>query len=410
MRCNGELRYRLALNFLFLAVLFSGCATTFTPPAPFNDVALRDRAISETKDGIHVSAAVPSVEESRAIFGVDLVKKKIQPLWLEIENKTDQRLWFLPTGLDSEYFSPIEVAFGFHRKFSSKANLEIDNHLEALNLPRRIDSGSKVSGFVYTNRDDGLKVVNVDLLGDGHAKNVVLLVPIPGQEIANDKFQQSLKRAAGSQATPVEDESRLRMLLEQLPCCTSSKDGEQGEPLNFVLIGEFNEIFPAFVHRNYRYTEVIPQYVFGRPQDISGRKRDRWVAAQPHIVRFWLTTIRFRGEPVWVGQVSTPLGGRFVRKETSQTSMPIDPDVDAARNDVIQDMVYSQFLTKLGFVKGVGRVMASQPRTTASGATYHTDGLRAVFLFEQRFVSISEIEFFDWERLIDHNRRQYGEQ
>ncbi len=410
IQCSEELRLRLALNLLFLAVLFSGCATTFTPPAPFNDLDLRDRAISVTKDGIRVSATVPSVEESRAIFGVDLFKKRIQPLWLEIENRTDQRFWFLPTGLDSDYFSPLEVAFGFHRKFSSKANLEIDNHLEALNLPKRIDSGSKVSGFVYTNRDDGLKFVNVDLLGDGRAKNVALLVPTPGQEIANDKYQQLLKRAAGSQVIPVEDESRLRMLLEQLPCCTLSKGGEQGEPLNFVLIGGVDEIFPAFVRRNFRYTGVSPKYVFGRPQDMSGRKRDRWVAAQPHIVRFWLTTIRFRGKPVWVGQVSTPLGGRFVRKETSQTSVTIDPDVDAARNDLTQDMGYSQFLTKLGFVKGVGRVMASQPRTTPNGATYHTDGLRAVFLFEQRSVSLSEIEFFDWERLIDHHRQQFVEQ
>ncbi len=405
-----KLRFRLALNFLFLAVLFSGCATTFTPPAPFNDVALRERAISVTEDGIHVSAAVPSVEESRAIFGVDLVKKKIQPLWLEIENKTDHRWWFLPTGLDSEYFSPLEVAFGFHKKFSSKANLAIDEHLEALNLPNRIEPSSKVSGFVYTNQDKGVKVVNVDLFGDVRAKNLTLLVPIPGQGIAKDKYQQLLRRVAGTQVTPVEDESRLRMLLERLPCCSSNKGGEQGEPLNILLIGEFDEITPAFVRRNFRYTGVSPQYVFGRPPDISGRKRDRWVPAQPHVVRFWLTTIRFQGKPVWVGQVSTPLGGRFVRGATGQTSLPIDPDVDTARNDLIQDLIYSQFLTKLGFVKGVGRVMASQPRTTPSGAKYHTDGLRAVFFFEQRLVALSEIEFFDWERLVDHHRQQYGEQ
>jgi len=409
-RCNRELRFRLALNFLFLAVLFGGCATTFTPPASFNYASLRERAISVSKDGINVSAAVPSDEESRAIFGVDLVKKRIQPLWLEIENKTDHRWWLLPTGLDSEYFSPLEVSFGFHKKFSRKANLAIDEHIEARGFPLRIDSGSKVSGFVYTNLDKGVKVVNVDLFGDRRAKNLALLVPIPGQAINYDKYQQLLKRAAGSQVTPAEDESNLRMLLERLPCCASSKDGERGEPLNFVVIGEFDEIIPALARRNFRYTGVSPQYVFGRPQDMSGRKRDRWVPAQPHVVRFWLTKIRFRGKPVWVGQVSTPLGGRFVREATSQSSVPIDPDVDAARNDLIQDMVYSQFLTKLGFVKGVGRVMASQPRTTPNGATYHTDGLRAVFLFEQRLVALSEIEFFDWERLVDYHRQQFGEE
>lgn len=89
--------------------------------------------------------------------------------------------------------------------------------------------------------------------------------------------------------------------------------------------------------------------------------------------------------------------------------MPIDPDVDEARNDLAQDVVYSQFLTKLGFVKGVGRVMATRPRTTPTGGTYHTDGLRAVFLFEQRSVALSEIEFFDWERLVDYHRQQFDE-
>ncbi len=410
METVRKIPLRLTLIFVFFAVLFGGCATTFTPPPPFNDVALRERAVSVTKDGIRVSAAVPSVEESQAIFGVDLDKKTIQPLWLEIENNSIHRWWLLPTGLDSEYFSPLEVSFGFHKKFSRKANLAIDEHIEALGFPLRIDSGSKVSGFVYTNQDTGLKVVNVDLLGNKRAKNFAMLVPTPGQEVANEKVQKLLERIAGSQTTPVEDESQLRMLLEQLPCCTSSKDGKQGEPLNFVLIGEIDEVFPALVRRNYRYKKVSPQFLFGRPQDISARKRDRWVPAQPHVMRIWLTSIRFRSKPVWVGQVSTPLGGRFVRTETSQTSVPTDPDVDEARNDLIQDMVYSQFLTKLGFVKGVGRVMASQPRTTPSGSKYHTDGLRSVSLFEHSSVSLSEIEFFDWERLIDHHRQQFGEQ
>ncbi len=404
-----QLSFRLVLNILLPAVLFSGCATTFTPPGSFNEAALRERAISVTKDGIRVSAAVPSQEESRAIFGVDLVKKKIQPLWLEVENKTDHRWWFLPTGLDAEYFSPLEVSFGFHKRFSKQANLAIDEHIEALNISLRIDPDSKVSGFVYTNPDKGLKIVNVDLIGDKRAKNFAMLVPTPGQEIVDRKLQQLLDSIAGSQATEVEDESTLQTLLEQLPCCKSSKDGEQGEPLNFVLIGSADEIFPAFVRRNYRYSEVSPQYVFGRSQDVSARKRDRWVPAQPHVVRFWFTRLRFRGAPVWVGQVSTPLGGRFVRKQSSQTSVPIDPDVDEARNDLAQDVVYSQFLTKLGFVKGVGRVMATRPRTTPTGGTYHTDGLRAVFLFEQRSVALSEIEFFDWERLVDYHRQQFDE-
>jgi hypothetical protein len=80
--------------------------------------------------------------------------------------------------------------------------------------------------------------------------------------------------------------------------------------------------------------------------------------------------------------------------------------VDETRNNLVQDIIYSQSLIKMGFVKGVGRVMASTPRKLPSGATYHTDGLRAVLMFEKRPVSLSEIEFFEWERLVNHYRQQ----
>ena len=134
-------------------------------------------------------------------------------------------------------------------------------------------------------------------------------------------------------------------------------------------------------------------------------KRDRWVAAQPHVLRSWLTSIRFQNKPVWIGQVSTPLGGRFARDSNDGKDVYIDSFVDESRNDLVQDIIYSQSLVKMGFVKGVGHVMATTPKKLPSGSTYHTDGLRAVLMFEERPVSLSEIEFFGWERLVDHYRQ-----
>lgn len=124
------------------------------------------------------------------------------------------------------------------------------------------------------------------------------------------------------------------------------------------------------------------------------------VPAQPHIVRLWLVPFRFQGKHVWVGQVSTPLGGRFAEATPDGADPLMAPDVDEARNDLIQDWVYSQSLTKLGYVTGVGRVRVSAPRTTPNGGTYYTDGLRAVLLFEQGHVSLSDLGFFEWERLV----------
>ncbi len=377
-------------------------------PDSFNDAALRARAKTVAEGGIRVSATIPSPEESRDIFGVDLEKKGVQPLWLEIQNDTDRQLYFLPTGLDPEYFSPLEVSFGYHARFSDDANAQLDEHIERLGLRNIIDPRSKESGFVYTNRDKASKFVAVDLVGWKWTKSLNLVVPAPGRKIAEDHYERLFQMISRSDLVETDDESHLRELLEQLPCCVSSEDGAQGEPLNVVLVGNLEDAAPAFIRRSYHFAPAAPRYLFQRSQDVSVSKRERWVASQPHLLRAWLTTIRFRGRPVWVAQVGMPLGGRFARTAEDGAPLPIDPDVDEARNDLVQDLIYSQFLAKIGFVQGVGQVMASSPRTTPGGGTYHTDGLRAVLFFEPRPVHLSEIRFLAWEPLADHYRHQVG--
>jgi len=389
-----------------IVMIISACASTFESPNLFDDTGLRKNAQTIAEDGIRVSATVPNLEESRSIFGIDLEKKGVQPLWLEIENNTDRQIYFLPTGLDPEYFSPREVSFAFHRLFSKSANTQLDNHIESLGFRYIINPHSTSSGFVFTNSDEGSKFVTVDLIGRKWTKSFTLIVPTPDRKFPEDHYNRVSRMITSSELIEAEDDSRLRELLEQLPCCTSSKDGVQGQPLNIVLIGDIQDVAPAFVLRSYRYTPVAPMYVFQRSQDISASKRDRWVSAQPHVLRAWLTTILFQNKPVWIGQVSTPLGGRFARESDDGKDLYIDSFVDEARNDLVQDIIYSQSLVKMGFVKGVGRVMASTPQKIPSGATYHTDGLRAVLMFEDRSVSLSEIEFFGWERLVDHYRQQ----
>jgi hypothetical protein len=388
-----------------LVMIMGGCATSFDKPGPFDDEDLRHRAQAIAEDGIRVSAIIPNLEENRAIFGIDLEKKGVQPLWLEIQNNTDRQIFFLTTGLDPEYFSPQEVSFGFHRVFSESTNKQLDDHIESLDFHHIINPHSTSSGFVFTNPDEGSKFVTVDLIGREWSKSFTLIVPTPSRKLTVDHYKRLFKMIASSELIEVEDEPRLRELLEQVPCCTSSKDGVQGEPLNIVLIGDIQDISAAFVRRNYRYTPVTPRYVFQRPQDVSAIKRDRWVAAQPQVLRLWLTSIRFQSKAVWIGQVSSPIGGRFAPAAVDGKDSSIDPFVDEARNDLVQDMIYSQSLVKMGFVKGVGRIMASTPRKIPNGATYHTDGLRAVLIFEKRPVSLSEIQFLDWERLVDYYRQ-----
>ena len=65
-----------------------------------------DRFHSVTQDGVRVTSSVPSSSETIQIFGMGLYARNIQPVWLRIENLTDDDFWFLPTGVDEAYFTP----------------------------------------------------------------------------------------------------------------------------------------------------------------------------------------------------------------------------------------------------------------------------------------------------------------
>ena len=399
-------RAAMAAVGLALLLLTGACASPFERPAPFDDGPLRARAVTKTDDGIRVSAAVPSGDESRSIFGVDLDQRGIQPLWLEIENGSERSFYFLPTGLDPEYFAPLEVAFLYEGPFHDEGKAALAEHLEALSFDSRspIAPGETVSGFVYANRADPSMMVQVDLIGREWSDSIGLVVPVPGTEAAQQRMAALSGLYAESDVVEIDDEPALRSALEELPCCAADQTGARSLPLNLVLIGKLDEWGPAFVRRNYRYAPASPWHAFGRMQDLSGHKISRWVAPQPHTLRFWLTPLRYQGKPIWVGQVSTGLGGRFAA--SGEGTRRIEPDVDEARNDVVQDLLYSQALAKIGFVKGAGRVSAAEPGQTPDGSSYHTDGLRAVLVFGGNAVSLAEVDFFDWERLVDHYRRQ----
>jgi len=155
------------------------------------------------------------------------------------------------------------------------------------------------------------------------------------------------------------------------------------------------------VRRNYRRdlreSDAV-QRVFGREADAVGRKQAQGGAPATWI-RGWLTPIRFQGQPVYIAQVGRPVGGRFVPR--SDAHLILQGNVDEARNFLIQDLMYSGGLDKLGFVYGVGEATTRQPRTTLDNATYYTDGLRAVMFFATRPLSFSDVQLIDWVPFIE---------
>lgn len=370
-------------------------------PPSCDCAALRARASTKAADGIRVSGALLSAEESRAIFGIDLAQRDVQAVWVEVVNHADRRLVFLPSSVDPEYFAPLEVAFAYHRMFSDAANAGLDQRLQALNFNSRapILPGTTVSGFVFTSHPQPARVVDIDLISRRWSRSFSIIVHEPGGE----KRRERLERAAGpspvAERIRIGDEDRLRAVLEALPCCTVGGTGPaSGLPLNLVVIGDLDAWIPAFVRRGYHEAMIAPQHAFGRTQDIAGEKQGVWVPAQPQAVRLWRTSIQYGDKPVWVAQVSAPLGGRFLNSDAATNPPAIAPQLDDARDALIQDLLYSQAVTKLGFVKGAGLVEPGLTRGTSDAPRYQTDGLRAVLVVDRRPVALSQILFFNWER------------
>jgi hypothetical protein len=103
-----------------------GC-TIYQKPRPFYDVPFQERSQSQVDGDVKVTVAVLSAEESRQLFGVNLDGQDIQPVWVRIQNADTIAYWLLSTGLDPDYFSPLESAYAFHGILSSSLNNKIDD-------------------------------------------------------------------------------------------------------------------------------------------------------------------------------------------------------------------------------------------------------------------------------------------
>jgi hypothetical protein len=405
--------------YLAIALMISGCAGVFSP-RPIDEIPFKSRAEKQTQGNLTVTAALPTRREARDIYGIDLGVKGMQPVWIEVKNEEAVPYWFLPSGLDPTYYSSSEVAYAF-RSTSAKKSQVIKEHFEKLQFRNPILPGTTVSGFLVVHRDEGFKAVDVDLIarGEGRSFTYILLDPSFKGDYTLVDYDTLY---SGSEIINIQEEEALRRALEQLPCCTTNKKGrKQGDPLNLVLIGAENDLFPAMIRRGwhgteivwskaiwrtiksflrglrYRYSPVSPLYVYGRRQDLAGQKARGTIHERNHL-RLWMTPLRFRGNPVWIGQISRDIGVKLTLKSPTISTHVIDPDVDEARRYLIEDLAYSQALARFGYVKGVGQVSKDAPRMNLVGDPYYTDGLRVVMFFEPRPRTLEDVDFlFHWE-------------
>ena len=400
------------------AAAASGCASFKI--TPLDELGFQQRLESEADEDVRVTVGVLSADESKAAFGVPLASKGIQPVWVEVENRSDAPYWLWMVATDPEYYSPIESAYYFKGKFSSGDRRRLYAHFDRSRFDNPIQPGSTESGFIFTNLDKGVKNVNVDLLTFGEKKQFSFIVDVPGLDAAHN-LEMLTNLYGPEEFTDCPDLESLRAALEQLPPCTTNKSGKrEGDPITFFLVGSRLEIFPPFVRRNwhqteaitaesvlktvgsslfgtqYRYSPISALYYFGRPQDIGGQKARGTVNRRNH-VRLWLTPVRYRGMSVWAGAVSRDIGVKLTTKSSTLTTHVIDPDLDEARDYLVQDLLYSNALYQLGYVRGGYVSTVGDPRQNLGGDPYFTDGLRAVLFFTEEPVAPWDMKLLDWE-------------
>jgi len=236
-----RIRVTLGPASLLLVLLLAGCATSFDLQS-VESVPFRERAITQEADGIRVTAAVPDKQETRDLYGLSLYNKRIQPVWIEVENKTDQTVGFLPFSVDPDYHTPFEVA---SLTPGDGKRQQAEQQLFRSSVRMWVAPGETRSGFLYTNLDEGTKSFNVDLFSDEQSWAFTFFIPVPG--LAIDHYEVDFKAIyPGDEITHFTEPAAFIAALEALPCCVVDAKGENtGDPLNIVVIGEPKDLFEA---------------------------------------------------------------------------------------------------------------------------------------------------------------------
>jgi hypothetical protein len=372
-----------------------------------------ERLQTQTQRSLTVVTAVPSAAETEVIFGADLYAKNIQPVWVQVENRSDETLFLTPLGLDPAYYSARESA---SRLRGGAADGVSSESLEKKAITRlRVPPQSIQSGYIFSQVDEGTKSFNVDVVGEGKPYLMSFFVPVPGLKL--DHYEVDIPGMYPESELKHVDLAGLVAELERMPCCVRDKNGEdRGDPLNLAFVGDIMDMYYAFMRAGwdetetiygaslmktaasalsgglYRYSPVSALYVFGRPQDVAFQRARTSIHERNHL-RIWLTPLRFEGKPVWIGQISRDIGVRFTWRTI--TTHKIDPDVDETREFLVEDMAYAQALAKLGYVGGVGPAPYDQPRGNLTGDPYFTDGWRVVMWISGDQSAIDEIEVVD---------------
>jgi hypothetical protein len=184
-------------------------------------------------------------------------------------------------------------------------------------------------------------------------------------------------------------------LFSRIPRRISDKDGNLGDMVNFLIVGDENQMQKVFTtagwvkvdadvkdtilngfiasmsKESYLTMPMSPLYLFDRHQDYG------WAHAEPIAVvasrnhlRIWKAPFTVNGQMLWIGAATHDIGFEKDQRNNSVTHK-IDPDIDLER-DYVQ-----KTLSSTGLVAELMHFLPPNPMTTAktaTGGSFHSNG------------------------------------
>jgi len=184
-------------------------------------------------------------------------------------------------------------------------------------------------------------------------------------------------------------------LFEKIPRRIGDKDGNPGDMVNFLILGDEDQMKKVFTNagwvkvdsdvkgtvlagfiasmskESYLTMPMSPLYLFGRPQDYG------WAHAEPITVvasrnhlRVWKAPFTVNGQTLWVGAATHDIGFEKDQRNGNITHK-IDPDIDLEK-DYVQ-----KTLCSTGLVAQYTHFTPSEPlkeAKTATGGSFHSKG------------------------------------
>jgi hypothetical protein len=200
--------------------------------------------------------------------------------------------------------------------------------------------------------------------------------------------------------TPLD--SALRKSINNLPRRVHDQFTNQGDMVNFVLVGSETQmqaalqaaswnvadtddreaalkaVLETYQKKDYLAMPMSTLYLFDRRQDFGYEEADPYaVVATRHHFRIWKAPFTYKNETVWVGAGTHDIG--FERDQRNgKVTHKIDPAVDGERDNIGQTLQEAGKVTSMSYYLPPDPV---QDARNATGGGYHSDGrILVVFL------------------------------